>query len=273
MAGHHKSASLYRNPVSYFGGLIEAAGYQRQRDFVSLYLPGKTDLPKRLHEIAEKMMLRRGFSIRTFSSKNELRAWILELGPLGPIVFIALYAVAVVAAVPGSVLTIAAGAMFGSVLGVATVSVASTLGAALAFAVARWFARDSVTRWLGKNPRFAALDRMTAEHGAIVVAITRLVPIFPFTLLNYGFGLTGVRFRTYVLWSWLCMLPGTVLYVVGADAVTTGLAEGRVPWPLVGILVAVAVGLTLVVRRARRVLKNRQSDNNSEQGAPNDRAV
>ncbi len=204
---------------------------------------------------------------------DDLRAWILELGAWGPVVFIALYAIAVVAAVPASVLTIAAGAMFGSVIGVASVSVASTLGAALAFAVARWFARDSVTRWLGGKERFAKLDRMTAEHGAIMVAITRLVPIFPFTLLNYGFGLTGVRFGTYVLWSWLCMLPGTVLYVVGADAVTKGLAEGRVPWSLVGVVVIVAAGLTLVVRRARRSLQNTEPDQTTEKGAPHDRAA
>jgi uncharacterized membrane protein YdjX (TVP38/TMEM64 family) len=187
---------------------------------------------------------------------EEARSWILELGPWGPLVFIALYAIAVVAAIPGSVLTIAAGAMFGSVLGVAVVSVASTLGAALAFALARWFARDAVARWLAGNDKFAKLDRMTGRHGAIMVAITRLVPIFPFTLLNYGFGLTGVKFRTYVLWSWLCMLPGTVLYVVGADALTKGLAEGRVPWPLVGIVAATAGILTLIVRRARRALND-----------------
>jgi len=198
---------------------------------------------------------------------EDLRAWILDLGAWGPVVFIALYAVAVVAAVPASVLTIAAGAMFGSVVGVALVSVASTLGAAMAFAVARWFARDSVSRWLGTNERFSALDRMTSEHGAIVVAITRLVPIFPFTLLNYGFGLTGVRFRTYILWSWLCMLPGTILYVVGADAVSKGLAEGRVPWLLVGIVVAVAVSLAMIVHRARHALQNRESDQIPELGA------
>lgn len=186
---------------------------------------------------------------------GELRAWILDLGAWGPVVFIVIYAVAVVAAVPGSVLTIAAGAMFGSVLGVGVVSVASTLGAAMAFAVARWFARDSVTRWLSHNDKFTTLDRMTNEHGAIIVAITRLVPLFPFTLLNYGFGLTRVRFRTYVLWSWLCMLPGTILYVVGADAVTKGLADGRVPWPLVGVVVAVSTILFFVVRRARRALQ------------------
>jgi uncharacterized membrane protein YdjX (TVP38/TMEM64 family) len=186
---------------------------------------------------------------------GELRAWILGLGAWGPLVFIALYAVAVVVAVPGSVLTIAAGAMFGSVLGVGIVSIASTLGAAGAFAVARWFARDAVSQWLSRSDKFTKLDHMTNEHGAIIVAITRLVPIFPFTLVNYGFGLTRVPFRTYVLWSWLCMLPGTVLYVVGADAVTRGLAEGRVPWPLVGVVGAVAVILFFIVRRARRALQ------------------
>jgi len=195
---------------------------------------------------------------------GELRTWILGLGAWGPVVFIALYAVAVVAAVPGSVLTIAAGAMFGSVLGVGVVSIASTLGAAMAFAVARWFARDSVARWLTRSDKFAKLDRMTNEHGAIIVAITRLVPLFPFTLLNYGFGLTRVPFRTYVLWSWLCMLPGTILYVVGADAVTKGLAEGRVPWPLVGVVGAVAVILVFVVRRARRALKTPAVRTNEE---------
>lgn len=186
---------------------------------------------------------------------GDVRTWILGLGAWGPAVFLAVYAVATVAAIPGSVLTIAAGAMFGSVLGVGVVSLGSTLGAALAFAVARWFARDAVSEWLSRNEKFAKLDHMTNEHGAIMVAITRLVPIFPFTLLNYGFGLSRVPFRTYLFWSWLCMLPGTVLYVVGADAVTKGLAEGRVPWPLVGVIGAVAVLLFFVVRRARRALQ------------------
>ena len=77
---------------------------------------------------------------------------------------------------------------------------------------------------------------MTREHGAIIVAITRLVPVFPFNLLNYGFGLTGVPFWTYVFWSWLCMLPWTILFVVGADTVTQALSQGRIPWLLILVL-------------------------------------
>jgi uncharacterized membrane protein YdjX (TVP38/TMEM64 family) len=197
---------------------------------------------------------------------DEIRSWILGFGPLGPAVFVAVYASAVVVAIPASVLTIAAGAMFGSVQGVVLVSIASTLGAALAFSVARWFARPSVSRWLENNPRFRTLDGMTREHGAAVVAVTRLVPIFPYTLLNFGFGLTGVRFSTYVLWSWLGMIPGTILYVVGADAVTTGLAEGRVPWPLVAVVVVVAAALSIIARRARRALETKPIDHQQDGG-------
>ena len=189
----------------------------------------------------------------------ELRGWIEGLGPLGPLVFALIYAVAIAAAVPASLLTIAAGAMFGSVLGVATVALGATTGAAAAFAIARWLARDAVAGWLAKSDKFAKLDAMTERHGAIIVAITRLLPIFPFSLLNFGFGLTRVRFGTYVLWTFLCTLPGTTLYVVGADAVTRGLAEGRVPWGLVAALAGVMVVLVFVIRYARSVLAAREA--------------
>lgn len=189
----------------------------------------------------------------------ELRGWIEGLGALGPVVFALVYAAATVAAVPASLLTIAAGAMFGSAVGVATVVVGATAGATAAFAIARWLARDAVAGWLAGSDKFAKLDAMAERHGAIIVAITRLVPIFPFNLLNYGFGLTRVRFGTYVLWTLLCMLPGTALYVVGADAVARGLAEGRVPWSLVGALLAGAAILALVLRRARKALAARQA--------------
>jgi uncharacterized membrane protein YdjX (TVP38/TMEM64 family) len=190
---------------------------------------------------------------------GELRGWIDSLGAWGPVVFIFLYAVATVAALPGSALTIAAGALFGSGVGIIVVSIASTLGASLAFLVSRYFARDAVSRWLSSKEKFRKLDEMTEKHGAVMVAITRLVPIFPFSLLNYGFGLTRVKFWTYVFWSWLCMLPGTILYVVGADAFTKGLREGKVPWPLVGAALVAAIVLTLLVRHARRVLKEREA--------------
>jgi len=188
---------------------------------------------------------------------GDLKDWIAEQGVLGPFIFAGVYAIATVAAIPGSALTIAAGALFGSVVGVITVIFGATLGASLCFLIARYFARDAIAGSLGKNEKFRKLDELTEKNGAIIVAITRLVPLFPFNLLNYGFGLTKVPFWTYVCWSFLCMLPGTILYVVGTDAVATGIEEGRVPWVLVGVVLLIIGLLTVVVKQARKKLKER----------------
>jgi uncharacterized membrane protein YdjX (TVP38/TMEM64 family) len=131
-------------------------------------------------------------------------------------------------ALPGSALTVAAGALFGSVLGIAVVSIGPTIGSSLSFLIARYFARDPVAHRLSKNDRFRKLDQLTQKHGAVIVALTRLVPFLPFNLLNHGFGLARVPFSTYVFWSWLCMLPGTALYVIGADAFTSGISQGKI---------------------------------------------
>ena len=186
---------------------------------------------------------------------GELRVWIESLGAWGPLVFIGIYAVAVVAAIPGSAITILAGALFGSLLGVVLVSVAATFGATLAFLISRYFARETVTHWLSRSEMFSRLDAMTERHGAVIVAITRLVPLFPFNLLNYGFGLTRVRLGTYVFWSWLCMLPGTVLYVVGSDAVFTALAESKVPWGHVAVAAAAIVLIAVLTILVRKYMK------------------
>jgi uncharacterized membrane protein YdjX (TVP38/TMEM64 family) len=186
--------------------------------------------------------------------------WVGSLGPWGPLAFIVIYALATVAAIPGSALTVAAGALFGSFRGVVYVSIASTTGASLCFLIARFFARDAVSHWLRGKEKFERLDRLTETHGAIIVAITRLVPLFPFNLLNYGFGLTRVRFWTYVLFSWLCMIPGTVLFVVGADAVVTAVREGRVPWALVAVIGVVVVILAALVRQARRKISESEQE-------------
>lgn len=186
---------------------------------------------------------------------RSLQDWIKGLGVWGPVIFVLIYAGATVAALPGVALTAVAGGIFGSVVGTIAVSFGSVLGAALAFLAARYFARSSVESWLAGNQRFQKLDRMVERQGAIVVAITRLVPLFPFNLLNFGFGLTKVPFGTYVLYSWLCMLPGTILYVVGFDALFTGLKEGRIPWALIAVVAVMAVLLFFIVKTARKRLK------------------
>ena len=138
---------------------------------------------------------------------------IARLGPWAAVLFIAIYVVATVLLIPGSVLTLGAGAVFGVVWGSIYVSIGSTLGATCAFLVGRHLARNAVARGIEGNQRFAAIDQAVAVEGWKIVGLTRLSPIFPFTLLNYAFGLTRVRLWHYVLASWMGMLPGTILYV------------------------------------------------------------
>ncbi len=183
---------------------------------------------------------------------QNLRHWIEAKGYMGIVVFLLIYAAGAVAMFPGTALAIAGGAIFGSIKGIVVVSTGSTLGAALAFLVSRYFARESMERWLSDNDTFRHLDALLKKHGAIVVAFSRLIPLLPYNLINYGFGLTRVPFGTYIFWTWLCMLPETILLVVGADALTTGIAEGAIPWLLVGVFTVIAILLVFLARMAKK---------------------
>ncbi len=189
---------------------------------------------------------------------GELREWILSLGSYGPLVYILIYIVAVVFAIPGSLITIMGGVLFGSVVGVVAVSIGSTFGASLTFLISRYVAREAIIQRFESNKKFNRLDQLTKEHGAIIVAIARLLPLLPFNLLNYGFGLTHVPFWTYVFWSWVCMLPGTVLYVVGTDAVVSAISEKRVPGGLIIIFIIVLGVITILVNQARKKIKSKE---------------
>jgi len=185
---------------------------------------------------------------------DDIRGWIDDLGAWGPVAFIAVYVVATLVAFPGSPLTIVAGALFGGLWGTVLVSVASTLGAAGAFLIARYVAHDFVQAKVAGNNTFRRLNDMVARRGAMVVALLRLVPLFPFNLLNYGLGLTRIPFGTYVFWSWLCMLPGTVLYVVGTDVIVRAVAEGEIPWVGIAAVAVFGVLVAFLGRFAKRRL-------------------
>ena len=139
--------------------------------------------------------------------------WVQGIGPWGAVLFAAAYVPAAVLLVPGSLLTLGAGFLFGVVKGTAIVSLGSTAGAAAAFIVGRSIARDWVARRLAGRPTMAAIARAVEIEGFKIVLLTRLSPVLPFNLLNYAFGLTAVPLREYVLASWIGMLPGTIMYV------------------------------------------------------------
>ncbi len=189
-------------------------------------------------------------------------AWIETHPTLAWIAYVATYIVATVLVIPASILTLAAGFVFGLPLGVVLVSIGSVLGASAAFLVGRFFARDWVAKRIAGLPRFRALDRATRHEGFVIVFLTRLSPLFPFNLINYGLALTSVRFRDYFLASWIGMLPVTILYVyIGSVAKDlTELTSGGVQGGVVGrvllfVGLAATVLLTIVItRKATRTL-------------------
>ena len=179
--------------------------------------------------------------------------------------FVVIYVIAAVVLVPCAILTLAAGFLFGLPLGVALTSVGSVLGAAAAFFVGRFAAHDWVAQRIGTRPRFHALVAATHTDGFVLVLLARLSPVIPYILLNYAFSVTRVRFRDYMLATWIGMLPAIVLYVY-AGTLAKNFAEltsaGRAPsWAVDSVLAigfVATVALTWrIARRANRVLRER----------------
>lgn len=159
---------------------------------------------------ADGSVVSAGFSPQTLL-KNALE-WVESLGAIGAVAFVGIYIVATVAFLPGSILTLGAGVVFGVWLGAIYVFIGATIGATAAFLVGRYLARDWVATKIAGNDQFSAIDRAVGKEGLKIVLLTRLSPVFPFNLLNYAFGLTGVSIRDYVIGS-LGMIPGTLMYV------------------------------------------------------------
>ncbi len=188
--------------------------------------------------------------------------WVENLGSLGPLVFIGGYAAATLAFVPGSVLTMAGGAIFGLLNGSLYALTGATLGATLSFLLARYAAREAVERRLEGNPRIQAIDHAVAQQGVKIVLLLRLSPIFPFNLLNYALGLTKIPLKSYLFAS-IGMLPGAVLYtysglIIGDVARLAGGTDperGMAYYAVVvlGLLATILV-LTTITRTAKRAL-------------------
>ncbi len=219
--------------------------------------------------LAVAVLIAVGKAVDAPAQLHSLLHSIESLGGLGYVVFFALYVTACVFLVPGSILTLGAGAIYGVVVGSILVSVSSAVGATAAFLIGRHLARDWVVGKVQGNARFAAIDNAVGVEGWRIVALTRLSPAFPFALLNYAYGLTKVRLGDYFVASWLGMLPGTVMYVylgslakslsaLGADC--PGCERSAAQWVFyaAGLLATVAVTV-YVTRIARRALNKKIS--------------
>lgn len=192
-------------------------------------------------------------------------AWSEHHREVAGALFIGVYVLAALLVVPGSILTLSAGYLFGFALGVALTSVGSVLGAAAAFVVGRFVARDWVARRVATWPRFGALYAALQHDAFAIVLLARLSPLIPYNLLNYALALTASRFRDYLIATWIGMLPATVLYVYAgslAKSLTMLASADRAPswvaYSLLAIGFAATVGLTvLITRRATQLLRER----------------
>jgi uncharacterized membrane protein YdjX (TVP38/TMEM64 family) len=189
----------------------------------------------------------RWLGVQEYLDQERLRSGIDRWGAWGPLLYIVIFAIAPVLFLPGLPITIAGGLAFGPLWGTVYASIGSTLGAGLAFLVARYFAREAVSEMLGEQ--WKRIDEGVAERGWVFVAITRLIPLFPFNLLNYAFGLTRIPFGIYLFASWLFMLPGTAAYVIFSSSLLD-LVKGEVsPAFLIGISLLLAVSLIPLLYR------------------------
>lgn len=184
---------------------------------------------------------------------SALALWINEAGPAAPLLFMAIYAVGTVFFLPGSLLTLLGGALFGPWLGTFYSLTSATVGAMLSFLVARYLASDWVAEKAGG--RLKQIVTGVENEGWRFVAFTRLVPLFPFNLLNYALGLTRISFTQYSIATYICMLPGAIAYTwlgyAGKEAIAGG--EGTVQKIMLAIaLLTVVSFLPRLVSMMRR---------------------
>lgn len=182
----------------------------------------------------------------------KIKTWVESFGVIAPLIYIGLYLISTVFFLPGFPVTVLAGFVFGPLWGVFYASIASIISVACAFLVARYVARDLVEGWVKENAQFRKIDEQVEEQGWRILMVTRLVPIFPFNLQNYAYGLTKIRFSTFVFISAVFMLPGTIALVMLGGAFVSG--EGNVLQTMLylGIAGVLMFALSLVPNLLRK---------------------
>ena len=182
----------------------------------------------------------------------KIKEKINSFGVIAPLVYIGFYILATVFFLPGLPVTMLSGLAFGPIWGIVYASIGAVIGVSCAFLIARYVARGLVEGWIQGNAQFRRVDKGVQQQGWRMLMITRLVPLFPFNLQNYAYGLTKIRFSTYFFVSWVCMLPGTAAYVQLGAAVNLG--EGDIKKTLIylagaGIFIVLVSLIPSVIRK------------------------
>jgi uncharacterized membrane protein YdjX (TVP38/TMEM64 family) len=194
---------------------------------------------------------------------TSFQLYVKHAGPIGYVLYAVGYGL-IALVFPGSLLTIGAGAIFGIVGGTIVVLVGATLTASIAFILARTVLRKRIERITAKNPKFRAVDKAIANEGTKIVLLVRLAAVFPFTIVNYAFGLTGIRFVPYVAATAIGILPGTIAFVyIGAAAASVATQNRtKLTFTIAGLVIAIAVSF-FVARVAHKAIKRAGVDDPS----------
>jgi uncharacterized membrane protein YdjX (TVP38/TMEM64 family) len=187
---------------------------------------------------------------------GRLERWVDGFGAVGPLVFVVFYAVLTVLWFPSSLLTGAAGGLFGALGGFVISLTGSMLSAAISFLIARYLMPRRFRAWVASSRSFQHLDRLVKRQGGLVVLSTRLANVLPFAFVNYGFGITAIRLRTYLLWTFLGKIPGIIVLVAGVDAVIEAIRYRHISLAQLSILLVGILTLGMAVRWIRRWLRD-----------------
>jgi uncharacterized membrane protein YdjX (TVP38/TMEM64 family) len=194
-----------------------------------------------------------GRTIDVGSHLAAAQGWTAALGVLAPAAFVAVYVGATLLGVPGMPFTLLSPLLFGIGPAFVVMVVGSAISAALGFLIARYLARDVLAARLADTEGFARLSALVERHDWVVIPVLRILPIAPFAVVNYGFGLTGISFWRYFGWSELAMVPMNAVLVLGAGVVFDAVTRGTASWSLLGAAAAAAlvvIGLAALGRRA-----------------------
>jgi uncharacterized membrane protein YdjX (TVP38/TMEM64 family) len=176
------------------------------------------------------------------------RAWVESFGPWAPLMFIGAYVLAAMLFVPWFSLTVLGGIAFGPIWGTALCSVAATISATLDFVAARYALRNTAARWVARSPHLRRLDTGLVEHGWRILLVSRLIPFFPSGVAHGAYGLSSIRLVTFVLVSWVCLIPATAAYTLAAGSLVDGTRDPVRMLLWLGGAAVIVVAISLVPR-------------------------
>ncbi|WP_321403045.1 TVP38/TMEM64 family protein [Maridesulfovibrio sp.] len=191
---------------------------------------------------------------------SAITAWIEASGNFAPFLFVVINVVGMVLVLPQTLFTVVAGVLFGALKGTVMCLVSMAVGASLSFILGRFVFRGRVFKKFRDDPNFMKMEMLSRKHPIKVLALSRIVPVVPYSIANYLWAATGVRFLPYLVMSVVCLIPETIFMTAGGHLLSAGVRMGTVNWGMLAVLAAAAALIFLLVRAVRHSL---EEDSNS----------